>query len=581
MSYMLVPPQGSDQADEWVRLGYNAQAEASGIINDEPKRQTKLAEAQRHYNQALRLDPRHFVATHNLAIVFVQAGHVLEALLTIERASLFEPKRAICRTTWALIAQQAEQIGLALEKAREALAMTPDEPHAIFAMANLCATAGIPGEGLPLHERIMAKEPKHPTAAMSLCFNQTLCDVTPADMLAARQKWWNAFHYEGSKQRCNNDRNCERPLRVGYVGGDFKQHSASSIFRRVLWHHTPAVEMYLYSNLPVNTQADWVGRHFQAVAGERFRDISGMPDDADVERLVRKDKIDILVDLAAHTAGTRLALFTRKPAPVQVTAWGFAHGTGCPEIDYFFADPVAIPPDEHQFYAEKIWNLPCVVTFEQPGTHAADGEPAEYQLKGTSLPPIRKNGYLTLGAYARYEKMSDECIRTFGKILEKIPDARLELKDAAYHRPYSIRRVLGLMPQIEPERLLFSLQTTQPDHMLTYQQADIILDLWPHTGGVVGIEQLWMGVPVVTLYGKRCGSRTTSSVLTAMGRSDWIAKTPDEYVDIVCRLSEDTKTLAAARKTLRDELIKSPVITGYVEAVEQAYREMFKIWAES
>ena len=134
------------------------------------------------------------------------------------------------------------------------------------------------------------------------------------------------------------------------------------------------------------------------------------------------------------------------------------------------------------------------------------------------------------------------------------------------------------MPDIEKDRLLFSIATNHQEHLQTYQQADIILDPFPHTGGVVGMEQLWMGVPVVTLYGTQASGRSTSSVLTAMGRTDWIAKSKEQYVDIAARLSEDIPTLVKARKTLRDEFLASPVVSGYVDKVETAYRTMWEKW---
>jgi predicted O-linked N-acetylglucosamine transferase (SPINDLY family) len=236
-------------------------------------------------------------------------------------------------------------------------------------------------------------------------------------------------------------------------------------------------------------------------------------------------------------------------------------------MDYFFADPVAVPEEERGHYAETIWDLPCIVTYAQP---------TEYALKGTSSLPYYTRGYITLGSYARYEKLSGACLATFGEILRQVPGSKLELKDHGFRRPYAIRRVLAAMPDIDPERFRFALATTHPEHLQAYQQADLILDPFPHTGGVVGLEQLYMGVPIVTLYGTQAAGRTTSSVLAAMGKSAWIAKTPEQYVEIAVGLAHDLPTLAAARKTLREAFLTSPVCAGYIDAVETAYREMWR-----
>lgn len=549
---MIVPAQGSDPTDEWLRLGVDAQIAGN------------LPLAQQRYQQSLRLDPRNALATQNLAIVFAQSNLLNEALLTIERASILDGVHGVISMNWALMALESDRIDTALSNARKAVEQTPNV-STWMALALIAATAGVPEEAVPLYNKILDLEPKHPAAGPNSCFVQTLTNSTPQELLIQRQRWWKANHYEGTVLTHSNSRSIDRPLKVGYVSGDFKQHSAAFIFSRILLSHSSNIEMYLYSTLPVDPASDARTKIFMDSAGSRWRDISKTTDE-EADTLIRKDKIDILVDLAAHTNGGRLALFTRKPAPIQVTAWGFAHGTGCPEVDYFFADSIAILESERQYYAEKIWDLPCIVTMNPP---------TEYNLKGTSSSPFKKNGYITFGSYARYEKMSDVCIKTFAEILRRVPESKLEFKDHAYRRPYSLRRILSLMPDISPDRLLFSIATSHTDHMLAYQQADIILDPFPHTGGVVGLEQLYMGVPIVTLYGSQPAGRSTTSVLANIGRIDWIARTPEEYVEVAVRMSDNPKLISDARKTLRDELLNSKVVNGYVEAVEQAYKDMW------
>jgi predicted O-linked N-acetylglucosamine transferase (SPINDLY family) len=483
-----------------------------------------------------------------------------EALLTIERASIMDGVHGVIQMNWALMALQEEQIDVALKAARRGVEIAPN-PQTRLALAMTLATAGMPEKAIPLYEEILKAEPKHPIAGPNSCFVQTLTAATPADLRQQRDKWYQENRYTGAKAPHTNDKT-DRPLRVGYVSGDFKCHSAAMIFGAVVLNHSKDFEVFLYSSLAVDPKADVRTKKFQDLGN--WRDISTL-DDEKSEALIRADKIDILVDLSGHTNGGRLALFTRKPAPVQVTAWGFAHGTGCPEIDYFFADPVAVPEEERQHYAEKIFDLQCVVTYDKP----------EYDLKGTSALPYHSNGCITFGSYARYEKLSDACLETFAEILRRVPSSRLQFKDGGFRRPYSIKRVLAAMPDISPERLLFSVATSHPEHMQAYQQADIMLDPFPHTGGVVGMEQIYMGVPVVTLYGTQASGRTTSAVLTAMGRKEWIAKSREQYIDIAANLAADIPALTKARKTLREELLASPVVKDYPKAVEAAYRQMW------
>jgi protein O-GlcNAc transferase len=283
--------------------------------------------AQKYYGDCLRLNPRHALALNNLAIVFAQSNLLNEALLTIERAAMCDSTHAVIPQNWALVAMDLERVNEAVAQARRAVEMAPNEIGPKLLLAMLLTAAGKPEESVSLYNQILDKEPAHPSAGINAAFVQTLTDAGPKEMLAQRHRWYEGNRYKGVVGAYTNDKDPNRPLRVGYVGGDFKSHSAAFIFRRVLFHHTPAVEPYFYSSLPVDVNADAQTRKFQEVAGPRWRDISTMPD-VDAAAMIRQDKIDILVDLAAHTNGGRLGLFTHRPAPIQVTGWGFAHGTG-------------------------------------------------------------------------------------------------------------------------------------------------------------------------------------------------------------------------------------------------------------
>ncbi len=569
--YAIQSATGSDSADEWVRLGVQFHE------------QGKLPEAMEKYGQALRIDPRHTTATLNLAVAQAQTpGQINDALLTIERAATLDDTTITIPTAHCLMALDAGRIDEAISVGRLAVSRAPKNAngnHARYALALCYPAAGHPEFAVPLYEEILKYEPQHGGAGPNLCFVQTLLPLNTEQTLNGKKRWYEANRYTGAKKPHANDRALERPIRVGYVSGDFKSHSAAFIFTGVVLHHSSDIVPYFYSTLPVDAENDIRTKRIQEVAGDRWRDCFPLDDDK-MEALIREDQIDILVDLAGHTGGNRLAVFTRKPAPIQVTAWGFAHGTSIPEIDYFFADPIAVPDRERfdrfialkqtRCYEEEIIDLPCIVTMD---------DPAWYNTKASSPAPLKRNGYVTFGAYARYEKMSDDCLHCYKRVLQVVPDSKIEFKDHAYVRPYSIRRITEIMaPEVSADRLLFSISTNHLDHLRAYQQADICLDPFPHGGGVVVLEQLYMGVPVVTLYGTQPAGRTAASLLTLMNRKDWIAYSCDEYVEKAIALAENTKEMADARKVLRKQLLESPAVKDYVGAVESAYRRMWQRW---
>jgi len=358
---------GSDPADEWCRLGV--------ALHE----QGKLAEAADKYRQALRIDPRHLTATLNLAVAHAQSpGQLNDALLAIERAAMLDGVSLTVPTAHCLMALEAGRIDEAIAAGKLAVERAPKNAngnHARYALALCYPIAGKPELAVPLYEEMLKYEPQHGGAGPNLCFIQTLLPLTTEQLLQSRKQWYQDNRYKGDKKGHGNDRNPDRPLRVGYVSGDFKSHSAAFIFTGVLLHHSDAIVPYFYSTLPVDPVSDHRTKALMDVVGygknpstdstSRWRDCFNVDDDK-MEAVIREDQIDILVDLSGHTGGGRLQVFTRKPAPIQVTAWGFAHGTGVPEIDYFLADPIVAPAGERKYFVEQVVDLPCVVTMDEP-----------------------------------------------------------------------------------------------------------------------------------------------------------------------------------------------------------------------
>lgn len=546
----------------------------------------RYPDAERQLRHALTLEPNSARAYNNLACAYAAGQNYKEAMLAIERAAMLSAVpggynrledvkdrevHGVALCNWALVALDLEQIELATEKAEQAVAISPCQ-QTRMTLALCCPVAGDPARALPLYNAILDENPKHFVAGMNACFVQTLVPVGPKKLLAQRKRYYEGQRQVGSGLKHHKLSLNGKPIRVGYVSGDYRRHSASSIFGAVVLHHSPRVEPYLYSTQRVDPANDRVSKRFKDYAGERWRDLSELSDEQ-AEELIRKDRIDILVDLSAHTGGSRLGLFTRKPAPIQVTAWGFAHGTGLPEMDYFLADPIAVPEGERQHYAEEVVDLPCIVTFEPP---------PEVDLPGVSDPPVKRNGYITFGCYSRYEKLSTAYLATCQEVLLSVPNSRMVFKDNAFRQPHAVKRVHQVMDKVDPKRLSFFVGSGQGDHLLSYQFSDLILDPFPHSGGTCCMEQLWMGVPLVTLYGTQAAGRTASSVLTCMTRTELVARSRDEYIAKALDLAtgDGRNMLRDCRKTLRQELLDSPVVKGYVAAVEDAYHSLVRRRAE-
>lgn len=551
-NYVILARAGATVADEWHGLGVEHQAAG------------RFVEARRAYDNGLRASPNHAAITANLGILWAQLGDASRACRDLERALLFDDRHPLIWQNYALAlldADREDEAARAIARGFE-LKATADGHHAA---ARIRLALGDAAGAVAAYDRSLAIDPAHKGSAFDAIYARSLADIDAHDNLVARQRFHAALAYTGSRRRHDNVRDPARPLRIGYVGGDFKVHSAAFVFGDVVLGHDRRVfQPYCYATLSLNPE-DRMTRRFMAET--QWRDISAL-DDAAAEAMIRADGIDILVDLSGHTCGSRLPIFTRKPAPVQVHAWGFATGSGCPEIDYFFADPVSVPKAERHFYAEQIWDLPALVGYMPP---------AEHGLAASSPPPAAANGIITFGAFGRFEKFSDASLGAWRAVLERVPGSRLFMKDGAFDRPAAIRRVRKAMAGIDPARLLFSARSPHSDHLLAFQRVDLALDTFPHAGGVTGLELVYMGVPIVTLYGRQPAARLGAVVAKIVGHEEWIATSVDDYVDRAVALAADREALAALRPTLRPALLASPICgPRYRQAVEDAYRAMWK-----
>jgi predicted O-linked N-acetylglucosamine transferase (SPINDLY family) len=361
-----------------------------------------------------------------------------------------------------------------------------------------------------------------------------------------------------------SDPDPDRRLRVGYISSDFRRHSAARCFRPMLRSHDKAqFEITCYSTSAVE---DDFTEEFQKLA-DRWRNVVQLSDD-ELCGHIQADQIDILVDLSGHTAGNRLTVFARKPSPVQVSAG--ATGTGIPRVDYLFSDAVACPPAVRHLFAEKIFDLPSIMTIE----------PLPYQIPLTK-PPVLSRRYVTFGVFNRVSKISNEAVSLWSRILEAVPQSRLLIKDTAVDEATMRVRQLERFAAhgTSSERIAFLGATPHQDHLAAFKGVDISLDPFPQNGGISALESLQMGVPLVTLLGNGISSRAAGSILSSVGMNAWVAETPDDYLAIAVKFASMPDHLEALRPALPGRVARSAVGDAaiYTKAIETAYRTM---WAE-
>jgi predicted O-linked N-acetylglucosamine transferase (SPINDLY family) len=297
-------------------------------------------------------------------------------------------------------------------------------------------------------------------------------------------------------------------------------------------------------------------------------------EDGQLAERIRNDRIDILVDLSGHTLRSRLLVFLRKPAPVQVTYLGYPDTTGIPTMDYWITDWVLHPPDTRHLTTERIWRLPrCWVIYEPPADAPTVAE-------------RDNNGPVTFVTFNALQKLGAESMALWARVLAAIPDSRLLVKARGMNGPRDIAIIANRLTAagVPPERATITGRApSRRDHLALYAGTDIALDTTPYSGGTTTAEALWMGVPVITLPGERMVSRMTASMLNALGLDELVARDADDFVRIAKELAQDARRRSRFRRELRPRLAASPLCDGPGLAREMgdAFRQMWRIWCGS
>jgi predicted O-linked N-acetylglucosamine transferase (SPINDLY family) len=340
-----------------------------------------------------------------------------------------------------------------------------------------------------------------------------------------------------------------RRLRLGYLSPDFNHHAVAYFIEPVLAaHDRTRVEVFCYASVAV---PDRFTDRLRGLA-EHWRDIARLDDDA-AAALIRADNLDLLIDLAGHSARHRLLVLARRPAPVQATWIGYPNTTGLDAIDYRITDAVSDPVGQTEaWHSEKLVRLPANFSCYRPD----DDAPAVNNL------PAAAAGAVTFGCFNQFAKVTPEVIALWARLLAKLPGSRLLLKSRGLGDPGVAARVQAAFAAagVGPARLILNGdELSVADHLGLYHKVDIALDPFPYNGTTTTCEALWMGVPVVTLAGSTHVSRVGASLLTHAGLAGWIAATPDDYVARAVAAVRDLPALAALRRGLREQVRTSPL----------------------
>ena len=345
-------------------------------------------------------------------------------------------------------------------------------------------------------------------------------------------------------------------IRIGFLSADFYFHPVINWSWSLLSKLDKNIfETYFYSNV---SKPDNVTDYLRKTA-DAWRDIRDLNDE-EAAKIIRADEIDILFDLSGYTTNMLLvALY--HPASVQMSGVGYMNSTGLDCFDYFLSD-VYCAGDEN-YFVEKLIKLPhSHICFEPPTTFTfADS------------PPCIKNDFVTFGSFNQFVKVTDSILTAWKKILDAVPKSKLILKHEIFNTEDGKNFVGERLKSFGFDLARIEMRPYSPNWFLEYNDVDIALDTFPYTGGVTTCEALYMGVPVVSLYGDRHGSRFGLSILSNIGLEELAVASYDEYINRAVMLANDRELLTLLRKNLRTMMKKSPLMdsANYLHEIQEAF----------
>lgn len=562
-------------------LGCNASLYTSALSAGQCRHQlSDWPRATGHYQQACQIRPADLPANdqghllHALGQCLTGLFRWSEATEQLQRALQYLPGDLEVLTDLGNALQADGRHNEALACYRQVVAAAPQKPGGWCNLGTVAQARGEYGEAIRCYLAALDRDP-----GLAIVWGNLGACLTyspqhsPADVLRTFQKFDELVARPlFNKRYFLNDRNPDRPLRVGYVSPDFRKHPVAYFALPLLeGHHPEEVLSVCYYN---HAQYDEWTRQMQAAANE-WVPCAGLSDEELAQRIL-EDRIDILVDLTGHTHNNRLLAFARKPAPLQVTWMGYVTTTGMGTMDWRITHADADPEGMEAFYSEKLWRLSGTMWCYRPLPGMPEVAP----------PPFKKKGYITFGSFNRYSKNSPNVLEAWGNILSQVPDSRLVI---CVPEGKIRQDMLDFFAErgVAPERIL---PFNKLDHGAFWQlhgEVDVALDPFPFGGGTTTCESLWLGVPVVTCTGltggnfaPRFASRMGYAFLNNLGLAELAAETVADYVQIAVALAHDAGRLADLRCALRPRMASAPLTdeARFVKEMEEAYRQMWRSW---
>jgi protein O-GlcNAc transferase len=572
-------------------------------IGNTCREQLKLVDAKKYLDRALLNDASYVPARYNLALVLIDQKLLPAAEAQLHICTEQAPTLPNTWSTLAKIIVNDNRLDEATTLLETAIKHCPKNTELRFALIDLYERAEDDAQAEPHYKTIDQMDPAigehcvamsvegmnrlaqqdgqffanraaklNDTHVQNQLFMSSYLAIDDAQTCFQHHLNWSAsLDAARDKQLTHHvEANKDRRLRIGYVSPDFYAHAISYFISSILEHHNRAdVEVFCYANMHV--KPDRVTTRLKSLT-DHWREIQDLSD-FEAARMIKRDNIDLLIDLSGHTRGSRTSLFVFKPAPLQISYLGYPGSSGLAEMDYWITDHLIHPADALEPSVETKYRLNrCWTTYQLPETLPTLAAKPE----GTPT---------TFGVINHIGKHSRTFISLWAKLLNTNPGSRLLVKSIEFHNGDLRIKVLNQLEElgIDRQRLtLLGQSLNHSEHFSVYNKIDVCLDPFPYNGGTSTADALAMGVPVVTLTGDALKSRMGFSILTASGFPHWVADSPEAYLQIATELGQKGISLED-KQAIRSSFIASEMSDGtaLVKELEHAYRNMWSAYCDS
>ncbi len=564
-----------------------------------------FAEALAEHDKSLQHDPTLAETYNNRGGVLQALRQFEESLVCYQRAIEINPLYTEAYLNRGLALKILGQNNLAMESFNRALQLSPKNTRALHARADMFFERGFLNEALKDYEKIQELEPEAEGILGNVMFVQRrLCVwdkfaenyaklehkvcienqrtipwafLSYTDSLRVLQQVnlleATAFSREAEAQAKHlvplPSPVAKSKIRVAYCSPDFKQHPVGYLVVGLLEaHHREDFELIGVSLGP--PVKDEMRTRLQSCF-DCFIDAHTLTD-LEVANLLRREQVDILVDLAGWTTNSRMGIFARRGAPIQVNFLGYASTTGLATMDYIVGDAVVIPPGSEKFYTEKVVRLPSYMPRDEKRLPSA----RKFRREKEGLP---YRGFVFCCFNNSY-KFSAEVFDSWSRILLAVPHSTLWL--SAQSEAVVKNLTMEMVKRgVASSRLVFSPRLESvDDHLARQKCADLFLDTFPYNAHTTASDALWVGLPVLTRMGESFASRVAGSLLSSLGLTELITHSLAEYEARAIELATQPKKMQALKNKLAEQREQSTLfkMSDFARRFEQAFRIMHARW---